>query len=111
MFSFLAANTPVEGELPKGSGLDTFLRCQRDIVLRLTLAPTRRTKKGRGNAVAGDSPGAELKVRGAGEDEEEGANSYSRGPIVGGGAGAAERTAGEARLGLGQFRSDHIRKV
>lgn len=104
MFSFLAADTPVEGDLPKGSGLDTFIRCQREIVLSLTLAPTRNKRKGGGNAIVGDSPD-ERNCQGGAE-----ASANSHRPFVGEGLRAAGR-AGEARLGLEQFRNDHIRKV
>ena len=85
VFSFLAGDTPLKGELPKGSGLDTFLTCQKEIVLTLSLGPpannnrsrARQQQSIRGGAVAWPSPGR----------------------------------VGEARLGLGQFRNDHVQKV
>ncbi|CAN0574720.1 unnamed protein product, partial [Ectocarpus sp. 12 AP-2014] len=39
VFTFLAGDTPLKGELPNGCGLDTFLTSQRGIVLSLALAP------------------------------------------------------------------------
>eukprot|EP00903_Cladosiphon_okamuranus_P014535 g13482.t1 len=83
VFSFLAADTPLKGELPRGSGLDDFLTWQREVVMTLSLAPTAKTsKRGRHQQPRGGEP-----------------------PWL------ASGWAGEAKLGLRQFRNDHVQKV
>lgn len=92
MFSFLAADTPLEGDLPKGSGLDTFITCQREVTISLNLTPRKKTRADGGHRRApGSAPGG----------------------VVPNGGFAESWTgrAGEARLGLGQFRNGHIQKV
>ncbi len=85
MISFLAVDTPLRGELPKSSGLDAFLVCQREIVLTLSLGPAGKTSIGKSRQQpprAGRPPPWPPSGR-----------------------------VGEARLGLGQFRNDHVQKV
>lgn len=92
VFSFLAADTPLEGDLPRGSGLDTFIACQREVVLRLEVASGKKK-------IATRRPEANL--RGAGERVAPGRRSGAR--LAWG--------AGESRLDLSQFRNEHVRKV
>lgn len=83
VFSFLAGDTPLKGELPKVSGLDDFLTRQREVVMTLSLARTAKiSKRGRRQQPRGGNP-----------------------------VWLASGWAGEAKLGLGQFRNDHVQKI
>eukprot|EP00752_Nemacystus_decipiens_P003390 g3137.t1 len=83
VFSFLAGNTPLKGDLPRGSGLDDFLTCQGEVVMTLSLSrPAKMGKRSRHRVSrAGKTPWL------------------------------SSGRAGEAKLGLGQFRNDHVQKI
>lgn len=87
VFSFLADDTPLKGELPRGSGLDTFLACQREVVLTLglDLAPS-------------GSSSSKSNHRKDCQWQRQGESTWFE-PLA------------EARLGLDQFRNDHVQKV
>lgn len=110
VFSFLSPATSLKGGLPKGSGLDKFLSAQREeIVMSLDLISShkmslpKRTRRQR-------------QIDGDGGDISEGRrNSAGGGSRRDGMSGSKRLRAvehiGEARLGLGQFRNDHVDKV
>ncbi|CAM9862354.1 unnamed protein product, partial [Hapterophycus canaliculatus] len=122
VFSFLAGNTPLEGELPKGCGLDTFLTCQREILLTLSLTPS-----GKSNGCRKAQDGEKVKLN-KGHDTGEQRNGNIA-VVPNGGTSISAKVdgeqkdfsmqrswlssgrAGEAKLGLGQFRNDHVRKI
>lgn len=124
VFPFLAGNTPLRSELPRGCGLDTFLACQSEILLTLSVSPAgSRGNGGVGKAGERGKTGdqhrnrAQHKGHAATTSDCGGAGSSPGG--VGGSGESVGRDrswmlsgrAGEARLGLGQFRNGHVRKI
>ena len=105
LFSFVAEATPLEGDLPTGSGLGSFLSCQREIILSISLVTGKRRTTNR-SRMTNRSARAGTKHDSAPEERGVDGRSKSQSRFQ-----TIRAWAGEARLGLEQFRNDRVRKV
>lgn len=110
VFSFLCAGTPLKGDLPKGGGLETFINLQREVVVSLDLVCNNKKigNKNKNKTKNTFAHNLDDHVQHGAVMEND---ARSIGAAVGVGGKRVAGRAGEARLGLEQFRNDHIGKV